>query len=86
MILVLTLAGAEAYESAGKAELNLRRRLTADSLLTCDFDTSTCGFNYMTDYDWTPLSGGTPSSSTGPSSDHTSGSGYYMYIEASGNY
>ena len=55
-------------------------------LLTCDFDSSTCGFDYTTDYDWTRLSGGTPSWGTGPSSDHTSGSGYYMYIEADGNY
>ncbi|EOD06917.1 hypothetical protein EMIHUDRAFT_218624 [Emiliania huxleyi CCMP1516] len=31
-------------------------------------------------------SGGTPSSSTGPSGDHTTGSGYYLFTEASGIY
>ncbi|MCO6439031.1 MAG: S8 family serine peptidase [Phycisphaerae bacterium] len=35
------------------------------------------------DIDWTRNSGGTPSSGTGPSGDHTTGSGWYMYVEAS---
>jgi len=34
------------------------------------------------DFDWVPRSGSTPSSSTGPSGDHTTGSGYYVYTEA----
>ncbi len=35
------------------------------------------------DFNWMINSGTTPSSSTGPSGDHTTGSGYYMYTEAS---
>jgi len=34
------------------------------------------------DFDWTVNSGGTPSSNTGPSGDHTTGSGYYVYTES----
>ncbi|MBN1341009.1 MAG: hypothetical protein JXA03_16895, partial [Bacteroidales bacterium] len=35
------------------------------------------------DFDWTTNSGSTPSSGTGPSGDHTSGSGYYAFTESS---
>jgi len=35
------------------------------------------------DFDWTPYTGATPSSSTGPDFDHTTGSGYYVYTESS---
>ena len=34
--------------------------------------------------DWKVINGNTPSGNTGPSSDHTTGSGYYAYLEASG--
>ncbi|CAH3014428.1 unnamed protein product, partial [Porites evermanni] len=44
-----------------------------------------CGFEQGKDdkFDWTRHSGSTPSSDTGPPFDHTTGTGYYMYIEAS---
>ncbi|MBL6963737.1 MAG: S8 family serine peptidase [Bacteroidetes bacterium] len=35
------------------------------------------------DFDWSVRTGSTPSGSTGPSEDHTSGSGKYLYTEAS---
>eukprot|EP00732_Lithocolla_globosa_P006986 Lithocolla_globosa_v1_NODE_8503_length_813_cov_2.150396.p1 type:complete len:217 gc:universal NODE_8503_length_813_cov_2.150396:811-161(-) len=36
------------------------------------------------DFDWTRLNGSTPSGSTGPDFDHSSGNGYYLYTEANG--
>ena len=36
------------------------------------------------DMDWTIHTGSTSSTNTGPTSDHTTGSGYYIYTEASG--
>lgn len=33
--------------------------------------------------DWNPISGATPSSTTGPDFDHTTGSGQYSYVESS---
>ncbi|XP_068745607.1 MAM and LDL-receptor class A domain-containing protein 1-like isoform X1 [Montipora capricornis] len=54
-------------------------------VLKCSFDNSTCGLKQSRNdtFDWTRHRGPTPSSFTGPSSDHSSGNGYYMYIEAS---
>ncbi|XP_019632083.1 PREDICTED: MAM and LDL-receptor class A domain-containing protein 2-like [Branchiostoma belcheri] len=51
----------------------------------CDFDTDTCGWIQATDdeFDWTRQNGGTGSQNTGPTTDHTSGSGFYMFIETS---
>ncbi|XP_073248869.1 uncharacterized protein [Porites lutea] len=54
--------------------------------VSCDFDNGLCfGWSQSRQdvFDWTLYSGPTPSSNTGPSSDHTSGSGKYFYIEAS---
>ena len=46
--------------------------------ISCNFDTGLCpGWwqSYSDDFDWTRRTGPTPSYDTGPSSDHTSGSG-----------
>ena len=55
----------------------------------CDFERDTCTWSnelIKDDFDWLRDYGGTPSSTTGPKTDHTLGSsqGYYMYIETSG--
>ncbi|XP_076001184.1 uncharacterized protein LOC142994303 [Genypterus blacodes] len=52
--------------------------------LHCDFEQDLCAWNQMpTDvFDWTWHSGSTPTMMTGPSSDHTTGDGHYVYIEA----
>ncbi|UJR31098.1 hypothetical protein I4U23_018606, partial [Adineta vaga] len=53
----------------------------------CDFETSFCGWTNDTtgDFYWTRARKATDSPSTGPSTDHTTGTdrGYYLYIETS---
>ncbi|XP_072182121.1 MAM and LDL-receptor class A domain-containing protein 1-like [Diadema setosum] len=51
----------------------------------CDFEYNMCGWKQDTDdnFDWVRRKGSTPSSNTGPLVDHTTGSGFYMYFEAS---
>jgi hypothetical protein len=53
----------------------------------CDFDSSFCDWINVhgDDFNWLPNGGGTRSSLTGPSSDHTTGAshGRYIYIESS---
>ncbi|XP_066292845.1 P-selectin-like [Branchiostoma lanceolatum] len=54
----------------------------------CDFDADQCNSttNDFGSFRWIRHSGSTPSSSTGPSADHTDGSGFYMYTEASSGF
>ena len=62
------------------------QRLLSGTLTgSCDFDVDTCTYSNTGSYSWTRDASGTGSYGTGPSSDHTSGWGYYMYTEASGN-
>ena len=53
----------------------------------CTFDFDLCGWKQDTkdDFDWTRNANSTYSTGTGPSFDHTdgSGSGHYVYVEAS---
>ncbi|XP_061175697.1 MAM and LDL-receptor class A domain-containing protein 1-like [Saccostrea echinata] len=77
-----------ATNSIGRDEGQVK--LVVNETQNCTFDTTTeiCDWQNIAagdDRDWMRQSGSTPSSSTGPSSDHTLGttSGYYMYLEAS---
>ena len=53
----------------------------------CDFEApSLCGWLQSVRHDtfnWTRVRGGTPSYDTGPIGDHTTGYGYYVYLESS---
>ncbi|KAM8961229.1 MAM domain-containing protein 2 [Pelodytes ibericus] len=50
----------------------------------CTFEKNDCGFQQESERRgiWHRIRGNTPTSYTGPRGDHTSGVGYYMYIEA----
>nr|XP_057923048.1 MAM and LDL-receptor class A domain-containing protein 1-like [Doryrhamphus excisus] len=56
--------------------------------LSCNFEKDLCQWSQLLAdaFDWTRHSGATPSLKTGPSSDHTTGHGHYLYTEASGAY
>ncbi|XP_013420619.1 MAM and LDL-receptor class A domain-containing protein 2 [Lingula anatina] len=59
---------------------------TIRSNVTCSFESGPCGFRFSsTYYNWTLRTGSTPSSGTGPYTDHTLGNllGHYIYAEAS---
>nr|XP_040051327.1 MAM domain-containing protein 2-like [Gasterosteus aculeatus aculeatus] len=62
-------------------------RMTAGSLPgQCDFEGGICGYTQdkrEDKADWLRIRGHTPTSFTGPRGDHTTGVGYFMYIEAS---
>ncbi|XP_064418250.1 zonadhesin-like [Latimeria chalumnae] len=51
--------------------------------LDCTFDTDFCEWKQSAtdNFDWTRNRGSTPSFNTGPSYDHTTGGGYYIYVE-----
>ncbi|GFR70361.1 MAM and LDL-receptor class A domain-containing protein 1 [Elysia marginata] len=51
----------------------------------CDFETNLCGWTSNTSVpkQWLRHRGPTNSRSTGPKADHTSGNGFYIYLEAS---
>ncbi|CAF4116591.1 unnamed protein product, partial [Rotaria magnacalcarata] len=53
--------------------------------INCTFENGWCNFfqNTTADFQWTRTNIQTSSSNTGPNFDHTSGSGYYVFIEAS---
>ncbi|XP_075427180.1 IgGFc-binding protein-like isoform X9 [Ascaphus truei] len=51
--------------------------------LNCSFDDDFCNWKQSSsdNMDWIRLKGPTPSDSTGPSYDHTTGDGFYIYID-----
>uniref|UniRef100_A0A3Q1HJ35 Zonadhesin n=1 Tax=Acanthochromis polyacanthus TaxID=80966 RepID=A0A3Q1HJ35_9TELE len=60
------------------------QNIVKECQLHCNFERGLCQWSQMlTDaFDWTWHSGSTPTIRTGPSSDHTTGGGHYLYIEA----
>ena len=54
-------------------------------ILDCDFEQGFCSWETkgLANFEWARTSSKTPSLDTGPPGDHTTGSGYYIFIETS---
>eukprot|EP00105_Crassostrea_gigas_P015139 XP_011432046.1 PREDICTED: MAM and LDL-receptor class A domain-containing protein 1 [Crassostrea gigas] len=52
---------------------------------SCDFEQDLCGWqnDNFDDFDWSRMKGSTATPNTGPRADHTSSTGFYLYIETS---
>ncbi|XP_053397249.1 uncharacterized protein LOC123551743 isoform X2 [Mercenaria mercenaria] len=70
------------YDIGGMLENSIA--IDADNF-DCNFDDGLCNWiqDVDDDFDWTRLSGGTPNRNTGPKYDHTSGEGFYVFIDTS---
>ena len=58
---------------------------TIDQSLNCDFENDFCFYyaDSTSDFEWSRTTGSTSSFNTGPGFDHTTGNGFYAYIESS---
>ena len=56
-----------------------------NTTVNCTFETGFCNFRQLRsdDFDWTRTNISSPTFGTGPDRDHTTGTGYYVYIETS---
>ncbi|XP_008282564.1 MAM domain-containing protein 2a [Stegastes partitus] len=72
--------------SLGDCQITAGKTLTPSLPGQCNFEGGVCGFiqdKKGDKADWLRVQGHTPTSYTGPRGDHTTGVGYFMYIEAS---
>ncbi|KAK3609972.1 hypothetical protein CHS0354_011808 [Potamilus streckersoni] len=74
-----------AQNSYGSAEKEVFIQSNDNHSVDCDFEIDLCKWNNSKEdqTDWIRYRGSTETGQTGPSGDHTSNSGYYMYLEAS---